>query len=371
MKRIVYLSLSFSLLLALFLSFLVFTGRDEVSGDKFALQLIDKIKSECSNKWEISSNDYKSCLRSGLGIKLKSLDQVLSLSEYMSLNSNSVSMFCHDISHKLGEENFLFFKNGVSLKSDCGDGLFHGVTQKAVRNAELEIAQNMVSKNCTLDSGEFDANCAHSLGHILYEEFESGETFLGACRESLIASDSTYPFALLNCIDGYLMKVSKEIWFKGFSETQDGLDISGDVYLDYLKNCDELKGELRIVCRGVVSRYFFPKFLSGGADKFVNIFKDECSEVYDEVIGGVCYRLAGQVLFIDSFYSSRLSSVPLDRYCEPKYYVVCLDAFFERDFDTGHDSNSQETYLDLVERTCNKFKSLREKCLEQGRRRVN
>ena len=246
--------------------------------------------------------------------------------------------YCHNTLHDIGRIYYEEIDGNSRLTDLCGDALFHGVIQEAAKRGENEKITRLLENSCKDSSGQYSDVCIHGIGHVLWESTQDLSQFMSKCIASTKLTVPSYEFYILTCVDGFLMKASKNTVLKPDAEfvAVDTIDVTTEELKLMFKECENYGGNLSLGCQGLLFRWYYPNYLKNAkTTKFTDytFMERKCLPITDLQAKDHCVRQTGIMAYAYMIYYNDYTYNPVDKFCSEEMLVGCLDAYFEHYID--------------------------------------
>lgn len=246
--------------------------------------------------------------------------------------------YCHNTLHDLGRMYYEEIDGNTRLTTLCGDALFHGVIQEAAHRGEGDKITRLLESSCKDSTGNYSDVCIHGIGHVLWESTEDLKQFMSKCISSTKLTVPSYEFYILTCVDGYLMKASKNTVLKPDVEfvAADTIVVTTEELENMFTECESYKGNLALGCKGLLFRWYYPNYLKNAkTKKFTDygFMERNCLPITDLQAKDLCIRQTGIMAYDYMIYYEDYTYNPINKFCSDEMLVGCLDAYFEHYID--------------------------------------
>jgi len=371
-----------STLLVSSLTFIISNKSNSVEGSSTqALMKFNKELQECNVTTKNSNEQPYKCYQ-------RTIEGYVGIIPYQELmndieSNNPVGTlkgYCHNTLHDLGRMYYEEIDGNTKLTTTCGDALFHGVIQEASKRGEGDKITRLLESSCKDDAGNYSDVCIHGIGHVLWESTEDISQFMSKCISSTKLTVTNYEFYILTCVDGFLMKASKNTVLKPDAEfvAADTIDVNDKELKSMYAECEKYKGNLALGCKGLLFRWYYPNYLKNSAtQKFSDytFMEKTCLPITDPMAKDLCIRQTGIIAYDYMIYYYDYTFNPVSKFCNDAMMVGCLDAYFEKyiDFPAQYIKvNSMDKFEIFADKVCNSIsdKFLANECRLRAEARI-
>ena len=246
--------------------------------------------------------------------------------------------YCHNTLHDLGRIYYEEIDGNTKLTTLCGDALFHGVIQEASHRGDDSKITRLLESSCKDSSGNYSDVCIHGIGHVLWESTGDLKQFMSKCISSTKLTVPSYEFYILTCVDGYLMKASKNTVLKPDVEfvAADTIEVSKKELEKMFAECESYESNLALGCKGLLFRWYYPNYLKNAKNSNFtdySFMERNCIPITDLQARDLCIRQTGIMAYDYMIYYEDYTYNPVSKFCSEEMLVGCLDAYFEHYID--------------------------------------